>query len=296
MYQFGIAIPTIGGRQRYLEKLIRDLSTDIQAHNAHLYVLDFASKDGTGAFLDQLSEELPNLSVIHYLTRYPHYRGYNLAIQAVDAEYVWLCPDDDVIPNGAIRTVAGLLKIHGDHDVILGNCEAIDNNGLLLNQILYFNEQESLTSPQGLKLAPHYRIAMPAAIIRKSQCEKYAYYSETTGSTADLAFWLSHTAIGKTLLTPSILGQLRYHTEAVTCQKGLQDSWHDSIQENAQLFVNFCLTHNLLFEKELNYIAQYLVGNQILGWATVGIQTGDLIATERLLNRYQMMPMNELEE
>jgi hypothetical protein len=102
-----------------------------------------------------------------------------------------------------------------------------------------------------------------------------------------MAFWLSHVAVGKTLLLTDVIGQARFHNDTVTSQKGMYDEWHDSIQQNSQLLISFCLNHTFLPQDFLKDIAYYHVQWNLVTWLPLSINIGNLVAAKNLLKRYK---------
>lgn len=117
--KLGIVVPTYN-RCSFLKMALEALLPQVEVHHEEvtLVVSDNCSTDGTEAYMRQVAEEHPN--VLNYY-RHKENGGYLLnfkfGIAHIDAEYVFLHGDDDLVTPYFLDYILKLLKDNNDVDL-----------------------------------------------------------------------------------------------------------------------------------------------------------------------------------
>ena len=110
---------------RYLEDCIRSiLSQDVALE---VLLVDDASTDGSGALADALAAQDGRVRVFHREKNGGVSRARNLALEGARGEWVTFVDADDLLPEGALRTL--LAAARGGAEIVCGSHEEWDEQG-----------------------------------------------------------------------------------------------------------------------------------------------------------------------
>lgn len=112
MKKLGIVIPT-HCRASWLKEALTHLMPYVLqfSEDVCVYVSDNASDDGTNEIVTSFLEAYPGLIEYHYHRNgIPYYENFNYGVEHIQAEYVFLHGDDDLISPYFIGFVLDLLK------------------------------------------------------------------------------------------------------------------------------------------------------------------------------------------
>ena len=126
-----IVIPTYN-RDSFLESLLSELarqSACLPAGTLEVVVLDNASSDGTGAVCRQVGAKLPSFRYIRNPVNIGADENVLLCPQAATGEWLWIFGDDDILHDGALAQIVGLLRDTAA-DTVLLNYRQVHRDGL----------------------------------------------------------------------------------------------------------------------------------------------------------------------
>lgn len=106
--RLAIAIPTFN-RARMLDAILRELVPVAEAQGVPLFLSDNGSTDATPEVCARWAARHPLLRVRRHATTLPAIESVMSALAMSDAEYTWLCGDDDYITPAGLGAVRALL-------------------------------------------------------------------------------------------------------------------------------------------------------------------------------------------
>jgi CDP-glycerol glycerophosphotransferase len=106
-----------------LDSVLGQASADIEA-----IAVDDASPDGCGELLDERAKADPRLTVIHCDRNLGPGNAMNVGLARATGDYVWFVDGDDLIPAGAIASVAGAL-VRDRPDLLLIDYQELSADG-----------------------------------------------------------------------------------------------------------------------------------------------------------------------
>lgn len=126
-----IVIPTYN-RDSILESLLSELarqSASLPAGTLEVVVLDNASSDRTGTVCRDIGGRLPGFRYIRNTVNIGADENVLLCPQAGTGEWLWIFGDDDILHDGALAQIAGLLR-ETAADMVLLNYRQVHRDGL----------------------------------------------------------------------------------------------------------------------------------------------------------------------
>ena len=127
-YDLSICIPTYNRRECLQELLDSIVSQKDCPSPVQICIGDDASTDDTETFVRGYQEKYPH--IVYY--RFPENVGLeHNVLKAVSiarsGDYCWLMGNDDVVEQGAVKLITGLIKIHADLTMLNINGWQYDN-------------------------------------------------------------------------------------------------------------------------------------------------------------------------
>lgn len=113
--KLSICIPTYN-REPFLRHLLNSIISQGNVSKVQIAISDNASTDATQEMVAQFENAYPNIVYYRWSSNQGADRNYLKAVEISSGEYCWLMGSDDLIPDGAIRSVLDFLE---DDDIYL---------------------------------------------------------------------------------------------------------------------------------------------------------------------------------
>ena len=140
-YLLSICIPTLG-REKYIAETLTSIVPQINS-NVEIVIVDGGPTDATQVIVKTYQERCSNITYLksEISSGTPSNEGFdrdcNYAVEQANGEYCWIMTDDDIVKEGAVKTV--LTAINEGHSLIVASIEVLSKD---LTEVLQVRRPE----------------------------------------------------------------------------------------------------------------------------------------------------------